>query len=178
MSVLSSPFLLLTPSVSSSSLCEDQSSSFSSFPTRQQHRNILLNNSDCQSSGSKKSSLIMSSSSIIISMIICILTTRSFITTTDAFIQQRSYSSDHRGCQFPPRSFIRDQATTIISLLSKDSTRTASTTPRATSTRTISTRLGIAKSGGKMIRTEKEFADNVLSEDLSRPVLVFFTAPW
>jgi len=29
-----------------------------------------------------------------------------------------------------------------------------------------------------MIRTEKEFADNVLSEDLSRPVLVFFTAPW
>lgn len=29
-----------------------------------------------------------------------------------------------------------------------------------------------------MIETEGEFADNVLSKDLSRPVLVFFTAPW
>lgn len=41
-----------------------------------------------------------------------------------------------------------------------------------------STALAIAKSGGKMIETEKEFADNVLSKDLTRPVLVFFTAPW
>lgn len=44
--------------------------------------------------------------------------------------------------------------------------------------RTYGTQLGIAKSGGKMIETEKEFAENVLSKDLSRPVLVFFTAPW
>jgi len=29
-----------------------------------------------------------------------------------------------------------------------------------------------------MIETDKQFADNVLSKDLSRPVLVFFTAPW
>lgn len=29
-----------------------------------------------------------------------------------------------------------------------------------------------------MIDTEKQFADNVLSKDLSRPVLVFFSAPW
>jgi thioredoxin-like negative regulator of GroEL len=29
-----------------------------------------------------------------------------------------------------------------------------------------------------MIETEQQFADNVLSKDLSRPVLVFFTAPW
>lgn len=40
------------------------------------------------------------------------------------------------------------------------------------------TQLGIAKSGGKMIETEQEFEDNVLSKDLARPVLVFFTAPW
>lgn len=41
-----------------------------------------------------------------------------------------------------------------------------------------STQMGIAKSGGKMIETEQEFKDNVLSKDLARPVLVFFTAPW
>ena len=29
-----------------------------------------------------------------------------------------------------------------------------------------------------MIETEQEFKDNVLSKDLARPVLVFFTAPW
>eukprot|EP00535_Pseudo-nitzschia_heimii_P002736 CAMPEP_0197183666 /NCGR_PEP_ID=MMETSP1423-20130617/7943_1 /TAXON_ID=476441 /ORGANISM="Pseudo-nitzschia heimii, Strain UNC1101" /LENGTH=201 /DNA_ID=CAMNT_0042634267 /DNA_START=453 /DNA_END=1059 /DNA_ORIENTATION=+ len=49
------------------------------------------------------------------------------------------------------------------------------TSRRGTST---STALGIAKSGGKMIETEKEFAEHVLSKDLTRPVLVFFTAPW
>jgi len=51
-------------------------------------------------------------------------------------------------------------------------------TTAATTTRAGATQLGIAKSGGKMIETEKEFVDNVLSKDLSRPVLVFFTAPW
>lgn len=125
----------------------------------------------------------MSSSSIIISIIICIFTKRSFITTTDAFIQQHCYSSNNRGYHSPPQSLFRDQATKIISLLSEDSRRTTriastTTTPRATSTRTISTRLGIAKSGGKMINTEQEFADIVLSKDIPRPVLVFFTAPW
>jgi len=55
--------------------------------------------------------------------------------------------------------------------------RRAKTTKTVSST-TRATRLGIAKSGGKMIETEKEFADNVLSKDLSRPVLVFFSAPW
>lgn len=29
-----------------------------------------------------------------------------------------------------------------------------------------------------MIETEKQFAETVLSKDISRPVLVFYTAPW
>mmetsp|Transcript_7042 Transcript_7042/g.14535 ORF Transcript_7042/g.14535 Transcript_7042/m.14535 type:complete len:218 (+) Transcript_7042:211-864(+) len=55
--------------------------------------------------------------------------------------------------------------------------RTETTLERST-LKASSTQLGIAKSGGKMIETEQEFTDNVLSKDLSRPVLVFFTAPW
>lgn len=44
--------------------------------------------------------------------------------------------------------------------------------------RARSTRLQIAKSGGKMIESEEQFARMVLSKALSRPVLVFFSAPW
>lgn len=36
----------------------------------------------------------------------------------------------------------------------------------------------VAKSGGKMIVTEEMFTKNVLSKDIPRPVLVFFSAPW
>ncbi len=38
--------------------------------------------------------------------------------------------------------------------------------------------LQLAKSGGKMILTEEMYSENVLSNDVSRPVLVFFSAPW
>jgi hypothetical protein len=36
----------------------------------------------------------------------------------------------------------------------------------------------VAKSGGKLIATEEMFTKNVLSKDIPRPVLVFFSAPW
>lgn len=36
----------------------------------------------------------------------------------------------------------------------------------------------VAKSGGKMILTDGMYAENVLSKDISKPVLVFFSAPW
>jgi hypothetical protein len=36
----------------------------------------------------------------------------------------------------------------------------------------------VAKSGGKMIATEEMFTKNVLSKEIPRPVLVFFSAPW
>jgi len=64
--------------------------------------------------------------------------------------------------------------TTRISSLGTTARSTKTTRAGAMS----STKLGIAKSGGKMIETEKQFSENVLSKDLSRPVLVFFTAPW
>jgi len=35
-----------------------------------------------------------------------------------------------------------------------------------------------AKSGGKLIRDEKDFVTFVLDCESSRPVMVFFTAPW
>lgn len=35
-----------------------------------------------------------------------------------------------------------------------------------------------AKSGGKIITSEEEFEKVALSESLSKPVMVFFTAPW
>lgn len=37
---------------------------------------------------------------------------------------------------------------------------------------------GVAKSGGKLIRTEQEFDDLVLGQRNPKPVMVFFTAPW
>mmetsp|Transcript_65082 Transcript_65082/g.181976 ORF Transcript_65082/g.181976 Transcript_65082/m.181976 type:complete len:180 (-) Transcript_65082:171-710(-) len=36
----------------------------------------------------------------------------------------------------------------------------------------------VAKSGGKMIVTEEMYTQTVLSKDVKRPVLVFFSAPW
>jgi len=36
----------------------------------------------------------------------------------------------------------------------------------------------VAKSGGKLVRDEKDFATFVLDSESSRPVMVFFTAPW
>lgn len=36
----------------------------------------------------------------------------------------------------------------------------------------------IAKSGGKMILTDEMYAESVLSKNNSKPVLVFFSAPW
>jgi len=56
--------------------------------------------------------------------------------------------------------------------------KTTTTKTVSSTTTRAATRLGIAKSGGKMIETEKEFSENVLSKELSRPVLVFFSAPW
>lgn len=38
--------------------------------------------------------------------------------------------------------------------------------------------LSVAKSGGKMILTEEMYSEFVLSRDVPRPVLVFFSAPW
>ena len=81
---------------------------------------------------------------------ICIILFASF-TTSNAFV--------------PPTS----SRITIIS------SRTPS---KSTSEAMSSTQLQVAKTGGKLISTEQEFSDNVLSKDLSRPVLVFFTAPW
>jgi len=50
---------------------------------------------------------------------------------------------------------------------------------RAPLNRSISRPLfATAKSGGKMIVTEEMFRKNVLSADIPRPVLVFFSAPW
>lgn len=43
---------------------------------------------------------------------------------------------------------------------------------------TTTTRLYVAKTGGKMIDTEDQFAEVVLAKDVPRPVLVFFSAPW
>jgi len=40
------------------------------------------------------------------------------------------------------------------------------------------TRLQVAKTGGRMIDTEEQFAEIVLAKDVPRPVLVFFSAPW
>ena len=89
----------------------------------------------------------------IVSIICIILST--FCATSNAFVQSTT-----------------SQATRITARITARSTET--TKAGATSI----TQLGIAKSGGKMIETEKQFADSVLSKDLSRPVLVFFTAPW
>ena len=36
----------------------------------------------------------------------------------------------------------------------------------------------VAKSGGKLIVSEEEFGNSVLSPNASKPVMVFFTAPW
>mmetsp|Transcript_10259 Transcript_10259/g.24495 ORF Transcript_10259/g.24495 Transcript_10259/m.24495 type:complete len:226 (-) Transcript_10259:468-1145(-) len=44
--------------------------------------------------------------------------------------------------------------------------------------RISSSQLAIAKSGGKLMETEQQFAETVLSKDIARPVLVFYTAPW
>jgi hypothetical protein len=52
--------------------------------------------------------------------------------------------------------------------------------PRSTTTTnySFSTRLHVAKTGGKMIDTEEQFAEVVLAQDIPRPVMVFFSAPW
>lgn len=36
----------------------------------------------------------------------------------------------------------------------------------------------VAKSGGKLIKDETEFAEDVLASETTKPVMVFFTAPW
>jgi hypothetical protein len=36
----------------------------------------------------------------------------------------------------------------------------------------------VAKSGGKLMKDETDFSENVLMSKVPRPVLVFFTAPW
>ncbi|KAG7344315.1 thioredoxin [Nitzschia inconspicua] len=38
--------------------------------------------------------------------------------------------------------------------------------------------LYVAKTGGKMIDTEEQFAETVLAKNVPRPVMVFFSAPW
>lgn len=52
--------------------------------------------------------------------------------------------------------------------------------PRNRSVSRLSTMspLSVAKSGGKMILTEEMYSEFVLSKDVPRPVLVFFSAPW
>ena len=153
-------------------------------------------NGTCSPSSSQQKRPAISRN-VIVCMIICFLaTTTSFVATIEAFViheQKKYYPSNYR--YFPPQLCIREQVTatkTIISLSfsidNRRATRTSSSSSAAAAAalskardvtkRTSSTRLGIAKSGGKMIENEKEFADNVLSKDLKRPVLVFFTAPW
>ena len=151
-------------------------------------------NGTCSPSSSQQKRPAISRN-VIVCMIICFLaTTTSFVATIEAFViheQKKYYPSNYR--YFPPQLCIREQVTatkTIISLSfsidNRRATRTSSSSAAAAALskardvtkRTSSTRLGIAKSGGKMIENEKEFADNVLSKDLKRPVLVFFTAPW
>lgn len=58
--------------------------------------------------------------------------------------------------------------------------RIGPTTTRATTISRNSAvgRLYVAKSGGKMIQTESQYEEMVLSPELPRPVLVFFSAPW
>mmetsp|Transcript_5094 Transcript_5094/g.12985 ORF Transcript_5094/g.12985 Transcript_5094/m.12985 type:complete len:227 (-) Transcript_5094:371-1051(-) len=72
-------------------------------------------------------------------------------------------------------AFMPSKISQLSRITLRQTERSMLTSRRGTST---STALGIAKSGGKMIETEKEFAEHVLSKDLTRPVLVFFTAPW
>ena len=156
-------------------------------------------NGTCSPSSSQQKRLAISRN-IIVCMIICFLAaTTSFVATIEAFViheQKNYYPSNYR--YFPPQLFIREQVTATKSIISlsfsidnRRATRTSSSAAAAAAAaaaallkardvtkRTSSTRLGIAKSGGKMIENEKEFADNVLSKDLKRPVLVFFTAPW
>lgn len=38
--------------------------------------------------------------------------------------------------------------------------------------------VNVAKSGGRMIETEEMYQQYVLPEESSKPVLVFFSAPW
>jgi len=102
-------------------------------------------------SPSKRSSLVRM---LPIVSIICIILSTSFA-TSNAFVPSTT-----------------SQTTRITSRTTAKLTKTT----RAGTT--SNTQLGIAKSGGKMIETEKQFAETVLSKDLSRPVLVFFTAPW
>ena len=118
---------------------------------RQSHRRQKMHPDDDLSGSKKRSSMVRT---LPILSIICIILSMSFA-TSNAFVPSEP-----------------SQTTRISSRTMARSTMT--TRAGATS----ATQLGIAKSGGKMIETEKEFADNVLSKDLSRPVLVFFTAPW
>jgi hypothetical protein len=48
--------------------------------------------------------------------------------------------------------------------------------PRTTTPIVLS--MAVAKSGGKIILDEVQFAKSVLDPDSTRPVMVFFTAPW
>ena len=72
-------------------------------------------------------------------------------------------------------AFVPSTTSQLTRITSRQTEISIPTSRAGTSSSTV---LGIAKSGGKMIETETEFAENVLSKDLTRPVLVFFTAPW
>ena len=116
--------------------------------TRQRRRNQRRNSRRSNDCSWSKKSFLRV---LPIISIICILSTPFIATTADAFM-----------------SSTLSQTTRIATATTRSSKAVLST----------QTQLGIAKSGGKMIDTEKQFADNVLSKDLSRPVLVFFSAPW
>jgi len=38
--------------------------------------------------------------------------------------------------------------------------------------------MAASKTGATLITSSEEFADSVLNPDVTKPVMVFFTAPW
>eukprot|EP00532_Pseudo-nitzschia_australis_P009819 CAMPEP_0168229238 /NCGR_PEP_ID=MMETSP0140_2-20121125/15160_1 /TAXON_ID=44445 /ORGANISM="Pseudo-nitzschia australis, Strain 10249 10 AB" /LENGTH=225 /DNA_ID=CAMNT_0008161019 /DNA_START=74 /DNA_END=751 /DNA_ORIENTATION=- len=134
-----------------SSSCQDPySTSASRQRRRTNHQRKLRRHSSCRSNQSFLLRLLP------VVAVICILSSWA---TTYAFTS----STTSRRTRIATRRTTAS-ATSIIK-----------TTTRA---RASSTQLAIAKSGGKMIETEKQFAETVLSKDIARPVLVFYTAPW
>ena len=70
------------------------------------------------------------------------------------------------------------QTTTAIRQSTLSFSRIPTTTTTSTTKITTTTRLQVAKTGGRMIDTEEQFTELVLAKDVPRPVLVFFSAPW
>ena len=135
-------------STMASSSCQDP---YSTSASRQRRRTNHQRKLRSQNSCRSNQSFLLRLLPVV--AVICIL---SSFATTHAFTTSR-------------RTRIATRRTTA------SATSIIKTTTRA---RASSTQLSIAKSGGKMIETEQQFAETVLSIDIARPVLVFYTAPW